>query len=144
MEIVFETGTGVFFVSVFVFLFGTILGSFLNVVALRYNTGFGLSGRSRCFSCEQPLLWFELIPLFSFFFLRGRCRTCKSELSLQYPFVELLTGIIFVALFLQTKSLLAFIIFATISSFYIVIGIYDTRHTIVPNGLSYAVACLAF
>ncbi|HEY4502423.1 MAG TPA: prepilin peptidase [Candidatus Paceibacterota bacterium] len=144
MELLFSSPSWSLFSGIFIFLLGTIIGSFLNVVALRYNTGLNLSGRSRCFSCERPLLWFELVPLFSFLLLKGRCRTCGSLLSLQYPVVELLTGVVFSILFIQAPSLFAFFAFAFISSLFIVIGIYDIRHTIVPNGLSYAAAFFSF
>src|SRR3989344_4670435 len=144
MELLFSSSSWSLFSGIFIFLLGTIFGSFLNVVALRYNTGLNLSGRSRCFSCERPLLWFELVPLFSFLLLKGRCRTCGSLLSLQYPVVELLTGVVFSILFIQAPSLFAFFAFAFISSLFIVIGIYDIRHTIVPNGLSYAAAFFSF
>lgn len=82
------------------FVFGLAAGSFLNVVALRYQVNGKLfaasvvSGRSHCPNCKTTLRWFELIPLLSFVFLRGRCRTCHARLSFQYPFVELLAGLI--------------------------------------------------
>lgn len=77
------------------FVFGTILGSFFNLVLFRKNTGESLvSGGSRCFSCGQKLTWLELIPIFSFIFLKGRCGHCGSKISLQYPTVELLVGLL--------------------------------------------------
>src|ERR1700752_70221 len=86
------------------FVFGTIIGSFLNVVALRYNTGFSLGGRSRCFSCGKTLYWYKLIPLFSFLIQGGRCRKCHSQISIQYPLVEALTGLVFLGLFLKFQD----------------------------------------
>lgn len=85
------------------FLFGLAMGSFLNVVATRYDgEHFLLStaligGRSHCEDCGKTLRWFELVPLLSFAAQGGRCRQCKARLSAQYPIVELLSGIIFVA-----------------------------------------------
>jgi len=85
------------------FLFGLSVGSFLNVVALRYQPSRkvfdprGLSGRSSCPYCGGKLEWFELIPLLSFFIQKRKCRKCGHQLSFQYPIVELLSGIIFVA-----------------------------------------------
>lgn len=83
------------------FVFGLVLGSFFNVVSLRYKPGqklFGkkvISGRSKCLHCHKKLAWYELIPLFSFIWQRGRCRVCRRKLLLQYPLVEFLSGLIF-------------------------------------------------
>jgi prepilin signal peptidase PulO-like enzyme (type II secretory pathway) len=79
------------------------VGSFLNVVATRYDgEHFLLSakligGRSHCEQCKKTLRWYELVPLVSFVLQGGRCRRCKARLSIQYPTVELLSGIIFVS-----------------------------------------------
>ena len=72
----------------FTFIFGTILGSFLNVVILRHNSGMTTGGRSMCFSCGKTLHWHELLPVVSYVMLRGKCSQCKSGISLQYPVVE--------------------------------------------------------
>lgn len=86
--------------GVVAFLFGTIVGSFFNVVLLRKNTGESITwDRSRCFSCGRELLWYDNIPLASFVMLRGRCRHCQSKISWQYPLVEFLVGILFVLLY---------------------------------------------
>lgn len=87
-------------VAVILFLFGTAFGSFLNVVALRYNperSVFSLApigGRSHCVSCGRDLRWFELIPLVSFLIQRAKCRRCGESISVRYFIVELLSGII--------------------------------------------------
>ncbi|HUC31365.1 MAG TPA: prepilin peptidase [Candidatus Paceibacterota bacterium] len=84
------------------FIFGLAFGSFLNVVALRYDGEHFLldtkliGGRSHCVQCGRTLRWFELMPLVSFLIQGGRCRRCKARLSIQYPIVELLSGLIFV------------------------------------------------
>src|ERR1035437_11136792 len=83
------------------FVFGTIIGSFLNVVSLRYNTGMGVNGRSKCFTCGKTLTWKELIALFSFAVQKGACKKCKSKISWQYPLVEFLAGVFFVLIFLK-------------------------------------------
>ena len=83
------------------FIFGLAIGSFLNVVAMRYDgERFLLStkmigGRSHCEQCGKTLRWFELVPLFSYVIQGGRCRRCKARLSIQYPIVELISGLIF-------------------------------------------------
>ncbi len=87
---------------IFLFIFGLVIGSFLNVVALRYDPEKdifdlkNLGGRSHCPKCGRTLLWYELIPVFSFIFLWGKCRTCLQKISWQYPIVEILSGLIFI------------------------------------------------
>lgn len=86
--------------TLFLFIVGAVLGSFINVVTRRYDgtrSVFHLArieGRSHCETCKKELRWFELIPIVSFVIQRGRCRSCRSHLSWQYPIVELLSGII--------------------------------------------------
>ena len=87
--------------SLMLFVFGTVIGSFLNVVASRYREDkflFNskiLGGRSRCPQCRRQLRWYELIPLFSFLLQIGRCRGCGKNISWQYPIVEFLSVLIF-------------------------------------------------
>jgi len=82
------------------FFFGAIIGSFLDVVASRYDPDKflfarqGIGGRSRCVSCGTVLRWFELIPLVSFIVQRGRCRTCKKRIAREHFFVEIISGLI--------------------------------------------------
>lgn len=83
-------------ILILIFAFGLVWGSFLNSVIWRIFKGMSFSrGRSLCPSCQTRLRWFELIPLISFFLLRGKCRTCRQAISWQYPLVELATAIIF-------------------------------------------------
>src|SRR3989344_606823 len=84
------------FPLIFSFAVGAIIGSFLNVVSLRFNTGVGIGGRSKCMSCGTGLTWKELIPLVSFAAQKGSCRKCKSKISWQYPLVEFAAGAVFV------------------------------------------------
>lgn len=142
--------------SLLVFIFGTIIGSFLNVVILRYNTGmkiFAPKERSRCFSCGKKLQAYELIPLFSFLLLGGKCSKCKSKISWQYPIVECITGLIFLLIFVKNLNLLDLSLthfFATTAfhlivwSILIVITFYDLKHKIIPNGLVYSLIVITF
>lgn len=142
----------IYFYASFVFVLGAIVGSFLNVVIYRYNTGLGLGGRSFCNSCSQKLRWFELVPVLSFLVQRARCRRCETKLSWQYIAVEIFTGAVFLLLFLKllpfiaTSPVLAgaeFTFFAVVFSLFIVILVYDLKHTIIPDVFSYSLAALA-
>ena len=91
-------------IALIFFTLGLIIGSFLNVVILRYNTGRSFGGRSACMTCQSELKAYELIPLFSFITLRGRCLSCKTKISIQYPLVEFATGLIFAGLFRKFQN----------------------------------------
>lgn len=119
------------------FIFGVIIGSFLNVVVLRYNTGRTILGYSKCHSCGIALAWKELFPILSFIVLRGKCSKCRSNISIQYPLVELLTGVTFLCIFLVSSSIIESVFLAIIFSILIAIVVYDVRHKIVPDGLVY-------
>lgn len=135
---------------VLVFIFGMIIGSFLNVVIYRFNTGRGLGGRSMCFSCNRTLNPTELVPFFSFVFQKGRCAKCKTKLSWQYPAVELLTGFLFALSFVRVFSMTPYgFIFNVpfvwiVMSLLVVIIVYDLRHKIIPDQFSYFFAVLTF
>jgi leader peptidase (prepilin peptidase)/N-methyltransferase len=121
--------------TLLIFLFGLIIGSFLNVVILRYNTGRSLGGRSACFTCNKKLSWYELLPVVSFLALRGRCRSCQSKISWQYPAVEFSTGLLFALTYLafspQDWAITTFYLFVV--SLLVVITAYDLRHKIIPD-----------
>lgn len=135
--------------AIFTFVLGTIIGSFLNVVALRFGTGRGVKGRSFCFSCGKTLSAMELIPVISFLMLRGKCKKCKSRISFQYMAVELLTGLVFLLIFLKflgslsTLPLFLLTFYFLTFSILIVIGVYDLKHTVVPDRLSLLFALIS-
>ncbi len=144
------------------FVLGLALGSFLNVLTIRYLPDGklfdfkNLSGRSRCVSCGKTLNAKELVPLFSFLFLRGRCSSCKGKISLQYPLVEFISGAICagVPFFFNSffgvsnfafASFLAPLwyypfLFLWVFIFLILLAIFiiDLKHYIVPNELNLA------
>lgn len=131
--------------SIIFFIFGTIIGSFLNVVIYRYNTEKTLGGRSACMSCLYVLHWYDLVPVLSFCVLGGRCRNCKTKISVQYPLVELVLGLIFLGLFqkfqyyffFDTLSFsFTFAYYAAVFSLLTVIAVYDLRHKIIPDTLA--------
>jgi len=130
------------------FIFGTVVGSFLNVVALRFNTGMGLGGRSKCMSCGTSLTWKELVPLFSFAVQKGACKKCKSKISWQYPLVEFIAGAIFVLIFfafppIDTLTAVVTLFQVVIACLLVVISVYDIKHKIIPNGFVYSFAGLS-
>ncbi len=130
------------FFLIFIFILGAIIGSFLNVVALRYNTGMTLKGRSKCFSCGHSLTWSELVPLFSFIFQKGTCRNCKSKISWQYPVVELLAGLCFLMIFyifppVTIEASYTTVFYLFITCLLLIITIYDIKHKIIPDALVY-------
>ena len=143
-----------FFVWVFVFIFGAIVGSFFNVVLLRKNTGEKIAyGRSRCFSCGRELRWNHNIPLVSFVILRGRCAYCKSKISLQYPIVEFLVGVLAVFVFLKPLPTLFFLpvaFYPLFSTFYFLafsslflVAMYDARTKIIDGKLLFVFSVFA-
>lgn len=79
----------------FSFIFGLLIGSFINCLAWRLYQEETILGRSYCPKCRQELHWYDNIPLLSFILLRGRCRSCQDKISWQYPLVELATGLLF-------------------------------------------------
>jgi len=123
-------------------LFGLIIGSFINVAILRFGAR-ALAGRSACMSCGKKIEWFDLIPLFSWLVLRGRCRQCRSRISIQYPAVELSTGILFALVGGAELVPIAKIIGLLISALLIAIAAYDIRHTIIPDAWVWSFNALA-
>jgi len=95
-----------YFLIFFIFLIGTSIGSFLNVLIDRLPQDKKITGRSECDYCHHKLSWRDLIPILSFFILKGRCRYCSKKISCQYPLVEILAGLmfVFVFVFLQIKD----------------------------------------
>ncbi len=124
-------------ITLILFVFGVIFGSFLNVVGTRFNSGVSLMGRSFCPKCGHELRWFELVPIFSYLFQRGRCRICRVKISPQYPIIEIFTGLIFLSIFNLQFSIYNKIILLLVFSIYIVIAVYDLRHKIIPDLLVY-------
>ena len=99
-----ESGMLVFYIAmhVMVFLFGITVGSFLNVCIYRLPAGESLTKKnSHCMTCGAYIKWYDLVPVFSWLFLRGKCRACGAKISARYILVESLTGIMFVLTFMR-------------------------------------------
>ena len=140
-------------IYIFIGLLGLIIGSFLNVVVLRIHTKKISRGRSKCASCNHTLETLDLVPFFSFLFLKGRCRYCGSRISLQYPLVEIFTAIVYVGIYYHvlsitggeiTSTVLYFIYFATTVSLLIALAVYDIRHFVLPWKLMRLFLILSF
>lgn len=125
---------------VFFFIFGLAVGSFLNSVVYRLETKESIiKTRSYCPYCKKTLSWFELIPLMSFILQRGRCRKCHKKISLQYPLVELTTGILFTLCgWYFFPDILHSTFYILVVSCLIIIFVYDLKHSIIPNEIVYS------
>ena len=127
------------------FAFGTIVGSFLNVVIYRLHTGRSLNGRSHCLSCGKTLSWYELVPLISYVTLRARCKFCSSHIPSRYFLVELLTGASYLVLwYIFHADVVLFFLNIVLISVGIVIVIYDIRHTVIPDEMTVLITVVAF
>ncbi len=132
-----------FVFSFLVFMLGASIGSFILLIADRYNTGASfLRGRSVCFNCSTVIGFFELIPIFSFIFLRGKCKHCDSKLSIYYILVEIIMGLLALIVVCElginilnvTGIHFVYFLFAlSIFAVFLLITIYDLRHFIIPD-----------
>jgi len=135
-----------FLIYLSIFVFGLIFGSFLNCVIYRLHSGESfLKGRSFCPNCQHILSWPDLIPVFSFLILKGKCRYCHKPISLQYPLVELATGTVFLLIFWNLEFGIWDLLFRLlISCFLIIIFVYDLKHYIIPDQVIYPAIVIAF
>jgi prepilin signal peptidase PulO-like enzyme (type II secretory pathway) len=136
--------TGYTFSFIVMFVYGTILGSFINAFAFRYNSGRSMWGRSACTSCGKTLKAPELIPVVSFLLQRGRCRGCASKISFRYPLVEVVAGVLVALCFAEGQGVVLFLLSAAFFLILLFISVYDMRHTIIPDPFVYAAALLGF
>ncbi|MBO8159238.1 A24 family peptidase [Thermosyntropha sp.] len=123
---------------VFVFLLGLIIGSFLNVVIYRLPEGKSVVWPgSFCPECGIRLKALDLIPVLSYVFLKGRCRYCNSQISPVYPAVELLTGFLFVLVYMKYGLTLQTLTGIVLTSLLIPAAIIDIKKGIIPNKITY-------
>ena len=127
-------------VMVWVFAFGAIVGSFLNVVIYRLPRDISIWHRppSSCPTCRTPIRWYDNLPLVSWLVLRGRCRSCRSSISIRYPLVELASGALTLLAFMRWGLSLTgveVVIFTWVS---LVLGLIDLDFQILPNRLTYS------
>lgn len=122
---------------IFAFLFGMTIGSFLNVVAWRVPRGESIiRPGSRCTSCGKEISWYDNIPVFSWFILRGRCRSCGERFSFRYAAVELITGLLFAAIFMKYGLTWLFLSNAVFISLLVCVVLTDIDHWIILDSVS--------
>ncbi len=153
--------------TLLLFILGLSIGSFLNVLIDRIpNDEPPFKGRSYCDRCKKTLKWYDLIPLISYLYLKGKCRYCRDYISFYYPLVELITGVMFVILFLWLGNLpftiyylpslnsqfsifnfqfiLNYFYYAFILSSFIVIFFTDLKYGIIPDKIIYPAIIISF
>jgi len=127
-----------------IFVFGAVIGSFLNVVIYRIPKGESIAfPPSKCQSCQTPLKWWHNIPIFSWLFLKGKCYFCKEKISTQYPVVEALTGIIFVVLYFKLGLVWYFPFVAASFAALLALVMIDFKYMAVPDNVNIAALLFA-
>lgn len=126
-------------IYIFTFIFGAVVGSFLNVCIYRMPRGESIIfPSSHCTNCHRSIAWYDNIPFISYLILRGRCRLCKAKISFRYFIVEGLTAATFVSLLWRFNFSLDFLIYAALLSALIIISFIDLEHRVIPDELSLA------
>ncbi|TWJ32790.1 prepilin peptidase [Geobacter argillaceus] len=122
---------------IFAFLFGAVVGSFLNVCICRLPEGRSVVfPPSACPSCGAAIRWYDNIPIVSYLVLRGRCRSCSASISWRYPLVETLNGLLTLVLFLRFGPSLTFLALFLFCSALVAITFIDFDHQIIPDVIS--------
>ena len=130
---------------IFLFLFGSVIGSFLNVCIVRIPGKLSIVlPASHCPACKTPIAWHDNIPLCSYILLGGRCRYCKAPISLRYFIVELLTPCVLVALYLWFGLSPALPVAFAFSAALIVVTFIDLQHQIIPDVITLPGIVLCF
>lgn len=122
---------------IFAFIFGAVIGSFLNVCICRLPEGRSVvSPPSACPSCGAGIRWYDNVPILSYLALRGRCRSCKTPISWRYPLVEAINGLLTLALFVRFGPSLTFLALFLFCSALVAITFIDFDHQIIPDVIS--------
>ncbi len=127
----------------YVALLGAIIGSFINALSFRFNTGRTMMGRSHCMRCAKTLAPLDLIPIVSYVALWGKCRYCHAKISLQYPLVEATAALLAVLTYLTHAEPLHMVFWFVTWMVLLFTVIYDIRHTIIPWVCSLSLIALA-
>ncbi len=121
-------------IYIYFFLIGIVFGSFYNVVGLRVPVGESISRpRSHCPSCKRTLTAFDLVPVFSFLWLKGKCRHCQHKISPIYPLIEFATGLLFVFSYWKIGFDWELLVALLLISMCVIIVVSDSRYMLIPN-----------
>lgn len=126
-----------------IFMFGVVIGSFLNVFIIRFHTGKSLSGSSHCMSCGKMLRWYDLFPLLSYLWLRGRCGQCGARIPARYFWVEIISGILAVVAVLSTADIFLWPFMFLLAMVLVVIAVYDIDHMIIPHEFVWSLVAMS-
>ncbi|SHF78731.1 prepilin peptidase [Ornithinibacillus halophilus] len=119
---------------IYLVLLGLIFGSFFNVVGLRLPKNLPFTNdRSYCPHCNHTLAWYELIPVFSYIIQCGKCRNCKIKISIQYPLIEFLTGLLFAFSYITFGFTIELIVSLLFVSMLVILLITDIKYMLIPN-----------
>lgn len=130
-------------IFIIIFLYGIVIGSFLNVCIYRIPKQENIVViHSHCMSCNNQLKWYDLIPLFSWLFLRGKCRYCKAPISKQYPIIEAANGLLYVLIFAVCGWGFDSILYCLLASALLVLSIIDFRTYEIPLGINIFILAL--
>jgi len=125
-------------IAIWFFILGIIFGSFIDCAVDRLEKKEDvIFQRSYCPKCHHPLAWFDLIPIISFVFLKGRCRYCHQRISWEYPLVELSTGLLFVLVFLFGGINILTVFLGLVSIPLLLIFIFDWKNYLIPEKIVY-------
>jgi len=117
-------------------ILGSAVGSFLNVCISRIPEGASLIfPSSHCPKCKKKLLFFDLIPIISYFLLSGKCRYCGKKISVRYPVVEAITAFVFIMSYIKYRMSIDLLFFLVIASLLIIISFIDLEHMVIPDFL---------
>lgn len=131
------------FFHIFVFLYGIVIGSFLNVLIYRVPKKENIvTTRSHCMACGYQLRWYDLLPLFSYLVLGGKCRKCKTKLSVQYPLIEGLNGVLYLVIFTRFGLNIEFLLYCLLFSALLALSVIDFRTYEIPVGFCYFILAL--
>lgn len=126
-----------------IFLFGAVIGSFLNVCIYRIPKKEDVvKTRSHCMSCGYQLQWYDMFPVFSYLFLRGKCRKCGAKLSVQYPLIEAVNGILYVMIVLIHGVNVDSLLYCLLTSALLVLSVIDFRTYEIPFGINLFILAL--
>ncbi|QCU03303.1 prepilin peptidase [Blautia sp. SC05B48] len=120
-----------------IFIFGITIGSFLNVCIYRIPLHQSIvTVSSHCMTCGRKLKWYDMVPVFSWLLLGGKCRSCKSKISFQYPVIESLNGILYVVICLVNGMDLFSLIYCLMTSALLTLSLIDWRTYEIPPGIN--------